>query len=155
MTLTGGEPLLQKEMNELLMLLHDKNLDVEVETNGSISLNQYCGSYRPSFTMDYKTPFSGCEDRMCKENFALLNKSDAVKFVVGSVYDMDVARNLVQEYHLAEKCNMHYGALTTKMIDASVLLYFSFGSSLSQSRSMGQAVPDVHLTCYRLAVNAP
>ena len=39
----------------------------------------------------------------------------------------------------------------TKMIDASVLLYFSFDSSFSQSRSMGQAVPTVHLTFYRLA----
>ena len=38
------------------------------------------------------------------------------------------------------------------MIDASVLLYFSFDSSFSQSRSMGQAVPAVHLTFYRLAV---
>lgn len=40
----------------------------------------------------------------------------------------------------------------TKMIDASVLLYFSFGSSLLQSRSMEQAVPAVHLTFYHLAV---
>ena len=40
----------------------------------------------------------------------------------------------------------------TKMIDASVLLYFSFDSSLLQSRSMGQAVPAIHLTFYHLAV---
>ena len=40
----------------------------------------------------------------------------------------------------------------TKMIDASVLLYFSFGSSLLQSRSMEQDVPAVHLTFYHLAV---
>ena len=40
----------------------------------------------------------------------------------------------------------------TKMIDASVLLYFSFDSSLLQSRSMEQVVPAVHLTFYRLAV---
>ena len=38
------------------------------------------------------------------------------------------------------------------MIDASVLLYFSFDSSLLQSRSMEQVVPAVHLTFYRLAV---
>ena len=40
----------------------------------------------------------------------------------------------------------------TKMIDASVLLYFSFDSSLLQSRSMEQVVSAVHLTFYRLAV---
>ena len=36
-------------------------------------------------------------------------------------------------------------------IDARVFLYFSFDSSFSQSRSMGQAVPTAHLTFYRLA----
>ena len=40
----------------------------------------------------------------------------------------------------------------TEMIDASILLYFSFDSSLSLSRSMEQAVPAVHLTFYRLVV---
>ena len=40
----------------------------------------------------------------------------------------------------------------TKMIDASVLLYFSSDSSLSQSHSMGQAAPAVHLTFYHLVV---
>ena len=44
---------------------------------------------------------------------------------------------------------MNYACI--KLIDASVLLYFSFDSSFSQSRSMGQAVPTVHLTFYRLA----
>ena len=36
---------------------------------------------------------------------------------------------------------MNYACI--KLIDASVLLYFSFDSSFSQSRSMGQAVPTV------------
>ena len=44
---------------------------------------------------------------------------------------------------------MNYACI--KLIDASVLLYFSFDSSFSQSRSMGQAVLTVHLTFYRLA----
>ena len=44
---------------------------------------------------------------------------------------------------------MNYACI--KLIDASVLLYFSFDSSFSQSRSMGQAVPTVHLTFYRLS----
>ena len=36
---------------------------------------------------------------------------------------------------------MNYACI--KLIDASVLLYFSFDSSFSQSRSMRQAVPTV------------
>ena len=44
---------------------------------------------------------------------------------------------------------MNYACI--KLIDASVLLYFSFDSSFSQSRSMGQAVPTAHLTFHRLA----
>lgn len=114
-TLTGGEPLLQKEMNELLALLRNANVSVEVETNGSVPLGEYCGSNRPIFTMDYKTPSSGCEDKMCKENFSILNQDDTVKFVVGSIHDMDVARNLITEYHLDEKCNIYFSPVFGKI----------------------------------------
>lgn len=41
-TLTGGEPLLQKDFKELLDLLRrDENLNVEIETNGSIDIRPF------------------------------------------------------------------------------------------------------------------
>lgn len=48
-TLTGGEPLLQKEMPQLLELLSkEETLRVEIETNGAVDLAPFCGSRRRS-----------------------------------------------------------------------------------------------------------
>ncbi len=72
-TLTGGEPLLQPEMGSLLKALAEHpEIRVEIETNGSISIEPFCNDYRPGFTMDYKLPESGSENDMCLENFCLL-----------------------------------------------------------------------------------
>ena len=70
-TLTGGEPLLQQDMRELLELLsQDPELYVEIETNGSVLLSKFSDLENPpSFTMDYKLPSSGMERMMALENF--------------------------------------------------------------------------------------
>lgn len=62
-TLTGGEPLLQKDIKELIRLLLEEGLRVEIETNGAVSIEGFEGA-RPVFTMDYKLPSSGYESRM-------------------------------------------------------------------------------------------
>ena len=64
-TLTGGEPLLRKGMEELIeAILEDPFRRVEIETNGSVDLKPYhILKKRPSFTMDYKAPDSGMEIR--------------------------------------------------------------------------------------------
>ena len=75
-TLTGGEPLLQKELPVLTDLLLSSGLRVEIETNGSQPIaalaERVC---RPVFTMDYKLPSSGMEDKMCRENFGHLENA--------------------------------------------------------------------------------
>ena len=79
-TLTGGEPLLQKDIRDLIHLLLQAGLQVEIETNGAVDLAAFCEE-RPVFTMDYKLPSSGCEEHMITENMELLEKDDTVKFV--------------------------------------------------------------------------
>jgi 7-carboxy-7-deazaguanine synthase len=107
-TLTGGEPLLQKEMSRLLeLLLADGKLRVEIETNGAVLLAPFCGENRPSFTMDYKLPSSGCEQGMKLENFDLLTQEDTIKFVSGSLADLDRARELIQRYDLTRRCHVY------------------------------------------------
>ena len=86
-TLTGGEPLLQKDIRNLIHLLLQAGLQVEVETNGAVALAAFCEE-RPVFTMDYKLPSSGCEEHMITENMKLLEKNDTVKFVSGSQEDL-------------------------------------------------------------------
>ena len=98
-TLTGGEPLWQKDIAELIDLLGEKELSVEIETNGSIPLDRFSAlMYRPLFTMDYKLPSSGMERFMRTTNFAVLHPKDTVKFVVGDENDLEKARKIIVQY---------------------------------------------------------
>ena len=107
-TLTGGEPLLQQDMGELLELLsQDPELYVEIETNGSVLLSKFSDLENPpSFTMDYKLPSSGRERMMALENFDHLTEKDTVKFVSGSMEDLEKARELINKYKLTEKTSI-------------------------------------------------
>lgn len=102
-TLTGGEPLLQKELSVLCSKLSALGLNTEIETNGSVPLGDFLNeceklSCRPSITMDYKLPSSGMEQKMCIENISLLNSDDTLKFVCGSLDDLDRAAEVIEEF---------------------------------------------------------
>ena len=95
-TLTGGEPLLQPGMDVLLKCLSRENLRIEIETNGSVGLAGFVGiGENIRFTMDYKLNVSGMTEHMCVDNFALLSKKDTVKFVSGSLDDLEQAREII------------------------------------------------------------
>jgi len=50
-TLTGGEPLIQKDVFILIKRLIENNISVEIETNGSILIKDFFNeTIRPSFT---------------------------------------------------------------------------------------------------------
>jgi len=108
-TLTGGEPLLVPDILILLQLLAtDLFLRVEIETNGSIALDSFTGiSNSPSFTMDYKLPGSLMESKMLVSNFNLLSKRDTIKFVVGSIKDLNRAKDIIISYDLTTKCHVY------------------------------------------------
>lgn len=107
-TLTGGEPLLQDGIKELLLeLSKDRELSVEIETNGSVSLKSFQAiSNPPLFTMDYKLPISGMEGKMCTENFSVLSEKDTVKFVTGKD-DLPRIKEIIEEYDLIGKCHIY------------------------------------------------
>lgn len=108
-TLTGGEPLLQEGIVELLELLaSDDNLRVEIETNGSVILENFSKlSNPPSFTMDYKLPSSNMERHMKLDNFKYLSAKDTVKFVSGSMEDLEKAKEIINLYKLTEKTTVY------------------------------------------------
>lgn len=86
-TITGGEPLLQvnKEwMTEFISRLLEERFIVDIETNGSISL-EYWKTRFPSgvtFIMDWKAPASGMNKSMISENLKTLDYWDIIKIVV-------------------------------------------------------------------------
>lgn len=108
-TLTGGEPLIQPSIKELLEILSkDPSLRIEIETNGSVSLKSFLDiNPPPSFTMDYKLPSSGMEDFMDKDNFQFLTNKDTVKFVSGAAEDLIRAKEIISKYDLTEKCGVY------------------------------------------------
>jgi 7-carboxy-7-deazaguanine synthase len=108
-TLTGGEPLLQEGIIELLEVLSkDRSLHVEIETNGSVPLDKFLSIENPpSFTMDYKLPSSNMEEKMNLNNFKHLSNKDTVKFVSGSMEDLLKAKYIIDKYELSDKTNVY------------------------------------------------
>lgn len=104
-TLTGGEPLLQSDLYSLIELLMEQGNSVEIETNGSISIAELSQKkYRPLFTLDYKLPGSNMEFAMMTDNYKYLDKSDVVKFVAGSVADLERTAQIIKSFDLTNKC---------------------------------------------------
>jgi 7-carboxy-7-deazaguanine synthase len=104
-TLTGGEPLIQKDIDILIKKLSDKGYRVELETNGSVDISKYVGLKGVVFTLDYKGPTSLMEDKMLLDNYKYLTKNDVVKFVCGSTKDLEKARDIILKYKLDEITN--------------------------------------------------
>ena len=116
-TLTGGEPLLQNGILELLEVLSkDTELSVEIETNGSVLINKFCNIKNPpSFTMDYKLPSSNMEDKMDLANFEYLTKNDTVKFVCGSLDDLSKSKYIIDKYNLIDKASVYISPVFGKI----------------------------------------
>ena len=90
-TLTGGEPLMQ-DIRALLEALRSHN--VNIETNGSLNIQNYFDLDNVFFTVDFKCGTSGMTKEMLPHNFKHLRKRDVLKFVVGSEEDLQQAKAL-------------------------------------------------------------
>ncbi|MDE5563897.1 MAG: putative 7-carboxy-7-deazaguanine synthase QueE [Oscillospiraceae bacterium] len=121
-TLTGGEPLLQKDIAVLIEQLGTQGNRVEIETNGSVPLFSFAQlTHRPVFTMDYKLPSSGMESYMNTDNFALLCPADTVKFVAGSHEDLERARMLITAHRLTRQCHVYLSPVFRKIDPADMV----------------------------------
>ncbi|MDD7516491.1 putative 7-carboxy-7-deazaguanine synthase QueE [Ruminococcus flavefaciens] len=123
-TLTGGEPLLHKECGKVAELLMKQGCRVEIETNGSIHLEKLAAAeYRPVFTMDYKLPSSGMEEYMCRDNFRLLGEHDTVKFVSGSMEDLEKAAEIIRDYKLIGRCHVYISPVFGEIDPADIVTF--------------------------------
>ena len=135
-TLTGGEPLLQKDMDKLISLLISKcGVRVEIETNGAVDLRPFAElpEGRPLFTMDYKLPSSGYEDRMIAENFSVLEKEDTVKFVSGSRADLERAGEIIEKYGLLDRCHVYFSPVFGR-IEPAEIVDFMLSKRMNKAR---------------------
>lgn len=135
-TLTGGEPLLQKDMDKLISLLISKcGVRVEIETNGAVDLRPFVElpEGRPLFTMDYKLPSSGYENRMIAENFSVLEKEDTVKFVSGSRADLERAGEIIEKYGLLDRCHVYFSPVFGR-IEPAEIVDFMLNKRMNKAR---------------------
>ncbi|HDH16686.1 MAG TPA: 7-carboxy-7-deazaguanine synthase QueE [Gammaproteobacteria bacterium] len=103
-TVTGGEPLAQRDCWLLLKMLCDAGYTTSLETSGAIDISQV--DKRVSTIMDIKTPGSGESDRNRFQNIELLKSSDQVKFVITDRVDYDWSRQFIEENELTGKCEI-------------------------------------------------
>ncbi|MBN2754276.1 MAG: radical SAM protein [Candidatus Goldbacteria bacterium] len=97
-SITGGEPLLQKSgVKVLIKALRRKcpGKRITVETNGSISV---AGINADNISMDIKLLSSGMSQKMMLSNLKLLKPKDQVKLVAGSIADLRYAQAVLKKY---------------------------------------------------------
>lgn len=148
-TLTGGEPLLQPALPDLIKALlaidRPHPLRIEIETNGSCditslielreeaALHDIPGSLH--FTVDWKAPSAGSEESasMMQSNYSKLDERDAVKFVVGCEGDLAFAKRCCNDSELWDRCTVLFSPIW-EMIDPDEIVRFMKHHHLDKAR---------------------
>ena len=101
--ITGGEPLLQKNVLPLMKMLCDAGHTVLLETSGAHDISPV--DSRVHRIMDLKTPGSGEVEKNLRSNIEHLTPRDEVKFVIGSREDYEWSREKVDRFSLPTRCH--------------------------------------------------
>jgi 7-carboxy-7-deazaguanine synthase len=122
--ITGGEPLLQKEVYPLMQRLLEQGRTVMLETGGHLSADNVPeGVIR---VLDVKCPGSGESAKNHWANLDRLRPTDEVKFVIRDRLDYEYAREVVLTRTLVGRCTAVlfspvHGVLDPKQLAAWVL----------------------------------
>jgi 7-carboxy-7-deazaguanine synthase len=103
-TVTGGEPLAQKNCLLLLRELCDAGYLVSLETSGALDISEV--DARVVRVLDIKTPASGEDEKNRWQNLPLLAAHDEIKFVLNGEADYQWAKQIIQQHHLGDKCDV-------------------------------------------------
>lgn len=96
--ITGGEPLIHKEVIPLTWELMHLGYKVSIETSGCVPIEDL--GYRRSFkyVMDIKCPSSGVSDKNIFDNLLRLQHNDEVKFVIADKKDYEYMKEVLMKY---------------------------------------------------------
>ena len=100
--ITGGEPLLQEDVYELMHRLLTQGRTVMLETGGHRPLDRVPAEVVK--IMDVKCPGSGASASNDWRNLDLLSAHDEVKFVIKDRADYEFARDVIHTRDLASRC---------------------------------------------------
>jgi 7-carboxy-7-deazaguanine synthase len=121
---TGGEPLLQRDVYPLMDRLLAAGTTVMLETGGHLSIEQV-----PTAVIrivDVKCPGSGEVEKNDWSNLGRLTLHDEVKFVVRDRADYEFARQVIDRHSLVGRCaavllSPVHGALDPKILAEWIL----------------------------------
>ena len=103
-TVTGGEPLAQKNSLPLLRALCDAGYAVSLETGGMFDITGV--DARVMIVLDIKTPASGEVEKNHWSNLEQIKPQDEIKFVLCDEADYQWAKQVLHEHKLAARCGV-------------------------------------------------
>ena len=122
-TITGGEPLSQKNCFSFLDLLHEHCFKVSLETSNAVSIENINNNI--TIILDIKTPGSGESNKNIIENYQYLKNTDQIKFVICDLADYEWARKYILQYNLHKICNIllspSFGEMDIKILAENIL----------------------------------
>ena len=102
--ITGGEPLVQKNVLPFMKMLCNDGYEVLIETGGHMDISGI--DNRVKRIMDIKCPGSGEAEKNYWQNLDFITEADQVKFVISDRADYDWANNIIKEHNLSKKCSI-------------------------------------------------
>lgn len=121
--ITGGEPLLQKEVYTLMTELCDRGYNVSLETSGSKSVELV--DPRVKIILDVKTPDSGAADSFVMSNINHSTSTTEYKFVICSEKDFEWSEDFCRQHKLFEKFvvlySPSYGQVSERWLAEKIL----------------------------------
>ncbi|MCL2607046.1 MAG: radical SAM protein [Methanomassiliicoccaceae archaeon] len=102
--ITGGEPLLQDDVYDLMDALLKEGKKIVLETNGSVDISGVPASKDLIISMDIKCPSSGMDGKMLKSNIRYMKSTDQLKFVIADRSDMEYAGSFISSHET--ECNI-------------------------------------------------
>jgi len=144
-TLTGGEPLIQKGIEELLVFLLKKAEEhpfiIRIETHGGVDIEPLAtkfSEYRTSrfnwflqFIVDFKLPESKMLGQMCFKNLETVGRDDCVKFVIASLEDLEIAAEMAVKNNLDLETNVYFSPVVD-LIEPKVVVEKMIEKKLSE-----------------------
>ena len=100
--ITGGEPLVQKNVLPFMTMLCDKEYEVLIETGGHMDISII--DSRVKRIMDIKCPGSGESEKNYWENLNYITESDQIKFVISDREDYEWAKGIIEKFKIIQKC---------------------------------------------------
>ena len=111
--ITGGEPLLQDEVYDLMNALLAKNYQVLVETGGGVSVANV--PQQVIKILDVKCPGSGEAAKNLWDNLDHLNPHDEVKFVLADRADYEWSRDILQHHDIPNKAKVLFSPVYDRL----------------------------------------